>query len=126
MYTSHTSIRRKIFLTSLALHREPHIPVHAITNSHLFLRKTFKITLRMECGDVVRPNKIDVDAEAEAEELEFLRINMLVTPILQMTLMTAMELGVLDILVKGCRDAQPMMTADDVAAQITTHNPEVC
>ncbi|KAJ3701528.1 hypothetical protein LUZ61_005233 [Rhynchospora tenuis] len=56
--------------------------------------------------------------------MEFLRMNMLGTPILQMTLMTSMELGILDILVKGCSSAQPMMTADDVAAQITTNNPQ--
>jgi Dimerisation domain len=70
-------------------------------------------------------NKADVQTEVEAEELEFLRMNMLGTPILQMTLMTTVELGVLDILVKGCKDAQSGMTADDVAAQITTQNPEV-
>jgi Dimerisation domain len=75
----------------------------------------------MECNGLVKPNKTEV----EAEELEFLRMNMLGTPILQMTLMSAMELGVLDILVKGCNDAQSGMTADDVAAQITTQNPQV-
>ncbi|XP_078171534.1 caffeic acid 3-O-methyltransferase-like [Carex rostrata] len=78
----------------------------------------------MEFNEIVRPNKADAAADVEAEEIEFLRMNMLGTPILQMTLMTAMELGVLDILVKGCRDAQLTMTADDVAAQITTHNPQ--
>lgn len=48
--------------------------------------------------------------------------------ILPMTLKAAIELDVLEILVKGCGGpyGKPIMTPIDVAAHLKTENPQVC
>lgn len=48
--------------------------------------------------------------------------------VLPMTLKAAIELDVLEILVKGCGGhfSKPIMTASDVVSHLKTNNPQVC
>lgn len=71
---------------------------------------------------VAAPHKDQVDQEACLYALQLASAS-----ILPMTLKAAIELDVLEILVKGCGSpsGEPVMTATDVASHLETDNPEV-
>lgn len=67
--------------------------------------------------------------KVEDEDL-YLQIPLVGSPILPLTLNAVLELGVFEILVKGCvpnsAGTQPvMMTADDIVLQLPTKNHQV-
>jgi caffeic acid 3-O-methyltransferase / acetylserotonin O-methyltransferase len=75
--------------------------------------------------DVVKGSHKDVDYTDEEACIYALQLTS--ASILPMALKAAMDLDVLEILVRGCggHSSNPIMTASDVASHLKTNNPQV-
>lgn len=90
--------------------------------------RSHSITSQPSMGSVEDVNVAMLPRDEADEEACMQALQLASASILPMTLKAAIELGVLEILVKGCGGpfGKPIMTPIDVAAHLKTENPQVC